>query len=133
MDIDLYKSVVAFVRKTNKASISHIQRNFYLGYARASEIMDKLESEYVVSRMSASGRRDVYPEIVANLNAEIDDLKVKLAKLDRDADQLLTERDEMQEFAEKLKDRLQEVFNQDFGDHSNANCPFTNALEYDDS
>lgn len=78
MDIDLYKSVVAFVRKTNKASVSHIQRNFYLCYARASEIMDKLESEYVVSLMSASGRRDVYPEIVAELTSQINDLKAKL-------------------------------------------------------
>ncbi|MHA3062545.1 hypothetical protein [Acinetobacter sp. ANC 4641] len=85
------------------------------------------------------GNQYIYDEVVMMWDCwitkqlEIDELKAKLAKLDRDADQLLTERDEMQEFAEKLKDRLQEVFNQDFGDHSNANCPFTNALEYNDS
>lgn len=78
MDLNLYNSVVSFVRRHNKASVSHIQRNFNLGYNRASEIMDKLENEHVVSCMYPSGRREVYPEIVANLNVEINELKAKL-------------------------------------------------------
>ncbi|MBD1225746.1 hypothetical protein IDM32_19335 [Acinetobacter seifertii] len=43
MDMELYKSVVDFVRNHNKASTSHIQRAFNLSYNRAVPLMDKLE------------------------------------------------------------------------------------------
>lgn len=62
--------------------------------------------------------------------AEIEQLRTQLKQSEIVADQLLTERDEYQNLAEKLKDRLQNTFNQDFGEHSNANCPFNNALEF---
>ena len=69
--MELYKSVVDFVRNHNKASTSHIQRAFNLSYNRTVPIMDKLEEDYVISPMSANGKREVYPEIVAELQQQI--------------------------------------------------------------
>ncbi|WP_171494905.1 DNA translocase FtsK [Acinetobacter soli] len=83
IDLKIYQSVVDFVRRHNRASTSHIQRTFYLSYSRADEIMEKMEKEHVVSPMYASGRRDVYPEIVANLYLEIGQLKAKLEQLEQ--------------------------------------------------
>lgn len=55
-----------------------------------------------------------------------------LQKTDQEIDQLIDERDKYQENAEELKDKLQSLYGLDFGDHSNANCPFQNAIAYDD-
>lgn len=84
MDMELYKSVVDFVRRHNKASTTHIQRAFGLGYNRAAPIIDKLEEDYVVSPMSANGKREVYPEIVAELQQQIKVLTVDLKEAQSD-------------------------------------------------
>ncbi|MDC4449003.1 hypothetical protein NQ646_00955 [Acinetobacter baumannii] len=84
MDMELYKSVVDFVRNHNKASTSHIQRAFNLSYNRAVPIMDKLEEDYVISPMSANGKREVYPEIVAELQQQIKVLTADLKESQSD-------------------------------------------------
>lgn len=84
MDIELYKSVVDFVRNHNKASTSHIQRAFNLSYNRAVPLMDKLEEDYVISPMSANGKREVYPEIVAELQQQIKILTADLKESQSD-------------------------------------------------
>lgn len=57
----------------------------------------------------------------------------EIKKTDQEIDQLIDERDTAQEKAEELKDKLQDLYGVDFGEHSNANCPFQNAIDYDDS
>ncbi|MDD9318586.1 DNA translocase FtsK [Acinetobacter lactucae] len=84
MDMELYKSVVDFVRNHNKASTSHIQRAFNLSYNRAVPLMDKLEEDYVISPMSANGKREVYPEIVAELQQQIKVLTADLKESQSD-------------------------------------------------
>ncbi len=84
MDMELYKSVVDFVRNHNKASTSHIQRAFNLSYNRAVPLMDKLEEDYVISPMSANGKREVYPEIVAELQQQIKVLNADLKESQSD-------------------------------------------------
>ncbi|MDA3451982.1 MULTISPECIES: DNA translocase FtsK [Acinetobacter] len=84
MDMELYKSVVDFVRNHNKASTSHIQRAFNLSYNRAVPLMDKLEEDYVISPMSANGKREVYPEIVAELQQQIKALTADLKESQSD-------------------------------------------------
>ncbi|WP_291369725.1 hypothetical protein [Acinetobacter sp. UBA5934] len=39
----------------------------------------------------------------------------------------------MESQAEELKDKLQVLYGVDFGEHSNCNFPFQNAIDYDDS
>lgn len=57
----------------------------------------------------------------------------KSQKANQEVEQLIDERDAVTEKAEALKDKLQALYGVDFGEHSNANCPFQNAIEYDDS
>lgn len=57
----------------------------------------------------------------------------EIKKTDQEIGQLIDERDTAQEKAEELKDKLQDLYGVDFGEHSNANCPFQNAIDYDDS
>ena len=47
--------------------------------------------------------------------------------------QLIDERDHFESQAEQLKDKLQDLYGVDFGEHSNCNCPFQNAIDFDDS
>ncbi|MFW1749113.1 DNA translocase FtsK, partial [Acinetobacter guillouiae] len=56
-----YQKAVAVVRKSLSGSVSNIQRKLYWGYCRAASAVDRMQSEFIVSPMSASGRRDVYP------------------------------------------------------------------------
>lgn len=58
---------------------------------------------------------------------------VKASDHDRKVCQLIDERDHAQEQAEQLKDKLQDLYGVDFGEHSNCNCPFQNAIYFDDS
>ena len=52
----------SFVRKTGRASISALQRNFKISYGNACRLMDKLVARGVVSSIDAEGRRTVLPE-----------------------------------------------------------------------
>ncbi|MFW1749065.1 hypothetical protein ACG9XW_23135, partial [Acinetobacter guillouiae] len=45
------------------------------GYCRAASAVDRMQSEFIVSPMSASGRRDVYPEEMHELWKELQEVK----------------------------------------------------------
>ncbi|WP_312602726.1 DNA translocase FtsK [Acinetobacter schindleri] len=57
-----YQKAVAVVRKCLSGSVSNLQRKLYWGYGRAASAIDRMQDEFIVSPMAASGRRDVYPE-----------------------------------------------------------------------
>jgi S-DNA-T family DNA segregation ATPase FtsK/SpoIIIE len=56
---ELYDQAVNIVLKDRKVSTSYIQRQLKIGYNRAANIVDKMESEGVVSSPTATGRREV--------------------------------------------------------------------------
>ena len=56
----IYAEAVAIVRAEDKASISLIQRRLGLGYNAAARLLERMESENIVS-VSIDGRRDVLP------------------------------------------------------------------------
>jgi DNA segregation ATPase FtsK/SpoIIIE-like protein len=56
---ELYDESVDFVRETNRASISSIQRKFRIGYNHAAQIMDLMEKKQVVSLPDRQGIRTV--------------------------------------------------------------------------
>ncbi|SPJ21541.1 hypothetical protein PFCIP103579_2685 [Prolinoborus fasciculus] len=60
---------------------------------------------------------------------------VLINKSDRNQEmlELIDQRDYMESQAEELKDKLQALYGVDFGEHSNCNFPFQNAIDYDDS
>lgn len=56
---DGYDAAVALVRKHNKASISLVQRHLLIGYNRAAQLLEQMESTGVVSPMASDGSRMV--------------------------------------------------------------------------
>ncbi|WP_313738209.1 hypothetical protein, partial [Acinetobacter sp.] len=58
---------------------------------------------------------------------------VKASDRDQEMLELIDQRDHMESQAEELKDKLQVLYGVDFGEHSNCNFPFQNAIDYDDS
>ncbi len=56
---DLYDNAVALVARERKASTSFIQRHLKIGYNRAATIIEKMESEGVVSSSNHVGKREV--------------------------------------------------------------------------
>jgi len=55
----LYELAVERVRKTNRASISAVQRGLCIGYNRAARLIELMEARGVVTSMDATGKRDV--------------------------------------------------------------------------
>ncbi|MGJ8514457.1 DNA translocase FtsK 4TM domain-containing protein [Carnimonas bestiolae] len=55
----LYDEAVAFVTEKQKVSVSSVQRNFKIGYNRASRLVEAMEKAGVVSEMGANGGREV--------------------------------------------------------------------------
>ena len=56
----LYEQAVALVCRSNgKASISYVQRNLFIGYHRAAELLEDMEKAGVVSPMNSIGARKV--------------------------------------------------------------------------
>ena len=55
----LYDQAVAIVVKELRASISLIQRHLRIGYNRAARLLERMESEGLVTPMTAEGNRDV--------------------------------------------------------------------------
>lgn len=58
-DEDLYAQAVAIVQADKKASTSYIQRKLRIGYNRAASLVDKMETEGIVSAPDHVGRREV--------------------------------------------------------------------------
>ncbi len=56
---ELYDRAVAIVARDQKASTSYVQRQLQIGYNRAANIIDKMESEGVVSSANHVGKREV--------------------------------------------------------------------------
>jgi S-DNA-T family DNA segregation ATPase FtsK/SpoIIIE len=56
---DLYKKAVEIVTRDNKASISYIQRRLNIGYNKAASLIEKMETEGVVSSPNPSGKREI--------------------------------------------------------------------------
>ncbi|MEQ1929731.1 MAG: DNA translocase FtsK 4TM domain-containing protein [Parvularculaceae bacterium] len=55
----LYDKAVAIVLRDRKASTSYIQRRLQIGYNRAATLMERMESEGVVSMANHAGKRDI--------------------------------------------------------------------------
>ena len=56
---ELYDQAVSVVTESRKASISLVQRRLKIGYNRAARLIEKMESEGVVSAMQSNGTREV--------------------------------------------------------------------------
>ena len=56
---ELYDKAVYIVCREKKASTSFIQRHLQIGYNRAARIIERMESEGVVSPANHVGRREV--------------------------------------------------------------------------
>ncbi|MDR3326065.1 MAG: DNA translocase FtsK 4TM domain-containing protein [Rhodospirillaceae bacterium] len=55
----LYDQAVALIIRENKASTSFIQRHLQIGYNRAARIIEKMESEGIISRANHVGKREI--------------------------------------------------------------------------
>ena len=55
----MYDQAVAIVARERKASTSFIQRHLKIGYNRAATIIERMETEGVVSGANHVGKRDV--------------------------------------------------------------------------
>ena len=56
---ELYNQAVSIVCREKKASTSFIQRHLQIGYNRAARIIERMESEGIVSPANHVGRREV--------------------------------------------------------------------------
>lgn len=58
---ELLPEAIAFVRQSQRASISAVQRRLMIGYNRAARIMEAMEIQGIVSPMHTNGSRTVLP------------------------------------------------------------------------
>ncbi len=58
-DDSLYRQAVAIIKRDKKVSTSYIQRCLRIGYNRAALIIERMESEGVVSPPNHSGKREI--------------------------------------------------------------------------
>ena len=58
---DLYDRAVALVLQHRKASTSFVQRHLQIGYNRAARIIERMESEGLISAANHVGKREVIP------------------------------------------------------------------------
>lgn len=56
---ELVVSVIEFVKQERRASVTAIQRKFWIGYNKASRILERLEGLLVVSKPDREGQRTV--------------------------------------------------------------------------
>ncbi|KAL0263835.1 UNVERIFIED_CONTAM: hypothetical protein PYX00_011135 [Menopon gallinae] len=56
---ELYDEVVNLIKQEQKVSTSYIQRRFQIGYNRAARIIESLEENGVISKASATGKREI--------------------------------------------------------------------------
>lgn len=59
IDDSKYREAISVVRNTGRASISAVQRHLKTGYNQAARLIERMESEGVVSVPDASGQREV--------------------------------------------------------------------------
>ena len=58
-DDPLYSTAVEFVRKSQRASISAVQRKLLIGYNRAARLIEAMEVAGVITHMDGNGHREV--------------------------------------------------------------------------
>lgn len=58
-EASLYDKAVAIVLRDRKASTSYVQRQLRIGYNRAADLIDKMESEGVISAPNHAGKREI--------------------------------------------------------------------------
>jgi DNA segregation ATPase FtsK/SpoIIIE, S-DNA-T family len=56
---DLYDMAVAIVLRDRKASTSYIQRRLSIGYNRAADLIERMESEGLIGAANSTGRREI--------------------------------------------------------------------------
>jgi S-DNA-T family DNA segregation ATPase FtsK/SpoIIIE len=56
---DLYDMAVAIVLRDRKASTSYVQRRLSIGYNRAADLIERMESEGLISAANSTGRREI--------------------------------------------------------------------------
>ena len=65
-DDEMYDRAVAVVCRERKASTSFVQRNLQIGYNRAARIIERMETEGVISKASHAGKREVLARDIDN-------------------------------------------------------------------
>jgi DNA segregation ATPase FtsK/SpoIIIE, S-DNA-T family len=55
----MYHDAVQIVRRDGKASTSYIQRQLQIGYNRAARIIEQMETEGIISKPTATGKREI--------------------------------------------------------------------------
>ncbi len=68
MDDELYDQAVAIVTETRQASISMVQRRLRIGYNRAARMIERMESEGIVSASNGAKGREV---LVSNFSESV--------------------------------------------------------------
>lgn len=58
-DDTIYPQAVAIVKSAGRASISLVQRHLQIGYNRAARLVERMETEGIVSAMDGKGSREV--------------------------------------------------------------------------
>ncbi|ACT57719.1 DNA translocase FtsK [Hirschia baltica] len=56
---DLYREAIQIVRRDKRASTSYIQRKLRIGYNRAASLIERMESEGLVSAANHAGKREI--------------------------------------------------------------------------
>jgi len=56
---DVYEQAIALVAREQKVSISFVQRHFQIGYNRSARLIERMETEKIISPASHTGKREV--------------------------------------------------------------------------
>jgi S-DNA-T family DNA segregation ATPase FtsK/SpoIIIE len=56
---DLYRQAVEIVRRDKKVSTSYIQRRLRIGYNKAASLIERMESEGIITAANHSGKREI--------------------------------------------------------------------------
>ncbi len=56
---DLYDKAVAIILRDKKVSTSYVQRQLRIGYNRAADLIDRMESEGIISKPNIAGKREI--------------------------------------------------------------------------
>jgi S-DNA-T family DNA segregation ATPase FtsK/SpoIIIE len=65
-DQDLYRQAVQVVCQHKKASTSFVQRQLAIGYNRAARLIERMETEGIVSPANHVGKREILDETAAD-------------------------------------------------------------------